>query len=173
MGRAYRRQPALRRGRYMIAMTDPRLWLAALALGASAYFAGGHNEARYWQAREVAATAKAKAILDQAIIAKDQAEATMRSTISDIKNDQQSKITTITASRDAALRELRRRPARRPDAGTGNPAATSECRGASGAELSKEDAGFLVGEAARADVDAERLNACLVGYEEARKVWSK
>ncbi|MGS0741329.1 hypothetical protein ACVBEF_05795 [Glaciimonas sp. GG7] len=154
-------------------MIDPRLWLAGLALGVAAYLVGGHNEARYWQAREVAATTKAKAILEQAIIAKDQAEATMRSTISDIQHDQQSKITTITASRDAALRELRRRPARRPDAATGNAAAAIECRGASGAELSKEDASFLVGEAARADADAERLNACLMGYEVARKVWLK
>ena len=51
-----------------------------------------------------------------------------------------------TATRlDLALRELRNRPDRLP------AAATEACKGATGAGLSRPDAGFLVGEAARAN----------------------
>lgn len=60
-------------------------------------------------------------------------------------------------SRDRARsleRIVRDRPARLPEP------ARAACAGASGAELSQPDAGFLVGEAARADELAIALRAC-------------
>ena len=52
-----------------------------------------------------------------------------------------------------ALGELRNRPSRMPDT-------PQNCKGASGSELSKQDAEFLIREAARADQLRAALNAC-------------
>jgi hypothetical protein len=46
---------------------------------------------------------------------------------------------------------------------------TAACSGATGAELSREDAGFLAREAARADAVVENLNYCIAQYESIRK----
>jgi hypothetical protein len=42
---------------------------------------------------------------------------------------------------------------------------TAACSGATGAELSREDAGFLAREAARADAVVENLNYCIAQYQ--------
>lgn len=63
-----------------------------------------------------------------------------------------------------ALGELRNRPSRTTRANRpGLPSATAperSCPAATGADLSQEDAGFLVGEAARADRVVAQLAAC-------------
>ena len=63
----------------------------------------------------------------------------------------------ITAARDAALASLRNRAPRRVN--VPGPAA-SACDGGTGAGLSGPDAGFLVGESARANGLREALAAC-------------
>jgi hypothetical protein len=80
-------------------------------------------------------------------------------------NDEQHKteLDRIAAARDAALRRLRERPERVP------AAATPACDGASGAQLSRPDAGFLTGEAARADQLRADLDACYGWVEAVRK----
>lgn len=60
----------------------------------------------------------------------------------------------ITDERDAALKRLRDRPTRVVKSPTTN------CTGATGAELSREDAGFLTREAARADRLRNALKIC-------------
>jgi hypothetical protein len=60
----------------------------------------------------------------------------------------------IVSRLDDALEQLRSRPSRLPE-----PARTA-CTGSSGAELSREDAGFLAREAARADKLRAELDAC-------------
>lgn len=55
---------------------------------------------------------------------------------------------------ESQLRELRDRPDRLPAAAAG------ACEGATGAELSRPDAGFLAGEAARAERLIARLDEC-------------
>ena len=47
---------------------------------------------------------------------------------------------------------------------------TAACSGATGAELSREDAEFLAREAARADTVAENLNYCIAQYNKLRNV---
>ena len=80
----------------------------------------------------------------------------------------------IAFERDRALDELRKRP-QRPAvqiAGTAVvPAPTGageSAGGCTGAGLYREDAGFLVGEAARANQLGAYLKACYAGYDRAR-----
>jgi len=61
----------------------------------------------------------------------------------------------------AALDELRNRPERRSSA-AGDPA---DCKGSTGADLSRPDAGFLAREAARADTLRAGLEACYAQYD--------
>jgi hypothetical protein len=63
----------------------------------------------------------------------------------------------INARLRADLAGLRNRPERPADLSTN---ARPACSGATGAELSRSDAGFLVGEAARADEVRAGLSAC-------------
>jgi hypothetical protein len=49
------------------------------------------------------------------------------------------------------------------------PNAPGVAKGATGAELSREDAGFLTREAARADALRAELNYCYQMYDEAKK----
>lgn len=80
-------------------------------------------------------------------------------------NDEQHKaeLGRVAAARDAALRRLRDRPERLP------AASTPACNGATGAQLSRPDAEFLTGEAARADQLRADLDACYGWVEAVRK----
>lgn len=71
-----------------------------------------------------------------------------------INQEHADEVARISAQRDAALERLRKRPARLPEP------ARAACQGATGAELSGEDAGVLVREAARADELRGALRAC-------------
>ena len=66
-------------------------------------------------------------------------------------------IESITSQYELVVGELRQRSSRVPDA--------ANCKGTTGAELSREDAEFLAGEAARADRLRSALNACYQQYE--------
>lgn len=86
-----------------------------------------------------------------------------------LQKDTTNEIAAINASRDAALDELRGRPSRL-DATTSTTIAGT-CTtplGGSGAFLFREDAGFLIGEAARADRVRVSLKACYAQYDNAR-----
>jgi hypothetical protein len=76
-----------------------------------------------------------------------------------IKDDE---IADINAKLFASISELRKRPSR-PNKGTSNG------QGATGASLYAEDAIFLRGEAARADVLRSALEACYNQYDAIRK----
>jgi hypothetical protein len=71
------------------------------------------------------------------------------------------KIASINSRYITALGELRKRPERRA-------ADTPACQGATGAELSGPDAGFLEGEAARAEILRAELGACYDKYDSLR-----
>lgn len=64
-----------------------------------------------------------------------------------------------------AVGRLQSRPDRQPARPGGMPGATPACQGATGAELSRPDAGFLVFEAARADELRAALSSCYAAYE--------
>lgn len=72
------------------------------------------------------------------------------------------KIRELTILHNNALERLRERPSR-------SSVSSSNGQVCTGANLSREDAQFLIGEAVRADEVVITLNACYKSYEEARK----
>ena len=87
-----------------------------------------------------------------------------------LRRDKDAEIRNINARATALANSLRDRNSRAsaadPSAGdTGTGQAGSRC---TGSELSREDAEFLAGEAARADSLRTALNQCLAQYEAAR-----
>lgn len=71
----------------------------------------------------------------------------------------------IAARYAAQLASVQQRADRRPTPGGGTAQAAATCAGSTGAELSRPDAGFLVGEAARADTQRAALAACYKAYD--------
>ena len=130
----------------MLTLLDPRLWLAALALVASSYGLGR------WHQSSADTKAQTALILKATQDARKQ-EQKWHDDINTLEKQHAAEVTSIAAARDAALRGLRNRPARLPDA----TLSARDCSGSTGRQLSREDAEFLVGFAA----DAERLNAAL------------
>jgi len=63
---------------------------------------------------------------------------------------------------------MRQRAERRPAPTSGMPEATATCAGATGAELSRPDATFLIGLAQRADEQRAALAACYGAYDSVR-----
>ena len=131
----------------MFALLDPRVWVVVLILLAGSYGAGRWQQWRAdeqgYQAARLAATEAARAT--------EQAWATH---LVKVRDDRDKEIKRISAARDDAMRKLRDRPERLPET------ARTACEGATGAELSIGDAGFLVGLAARADELRADLLSC-------------
>ena len=128
-----------------------------------------HGEAKIqakWDSERTAIMQAAQQAIQERIAAEEQ----LRRQADEQQKTYQQKITRLTADRDALLRSVRERPSR--DSGgdvPGTAAAGDRCAGCTGAGLSREDAEFLVGEAARADRIAEQLSACVAQYEAARE----
>lgn len=64
---------------------------------------------------------------------------------------------------------MRQRAERRPAPSGGAAEAATTCQGATGAELSRPDAEFLIREATRANVQRAALAACYKAYDEVSK----
>lgn len=82
--------------------------------------------------------------------------------INEITTNQAGKLAEVQRHLDVAIVSLRDRP-KRPTRLPDTP--RIECSGASGRELSREDAEFLVREAARADTLRVGLEACYSAYD--------
>ena len=91
-------------------------------------------------------------------------ELALQAAADNARNTKDGEITIIRSQLDAALVSLRERPLRSANL----PGATSTCPTATGAQLSREDAEFLTGEAARADEMIAELNACRAVYTAVR-----
>jgi hypothetical protein len=76
------------------------------------------------------------------------------------RKDRDARVKDLNTKLQSVTRELQSRQ-KRDSSNTTNAAA---CSGATGAELSKEDAEFLAREAARADTVVENLNYCIALY---------
>ena len=91
-----------------------------------------------------------------------------------IRQEKTHEIRHLSAARDAALRELRNRderPAVGSDAAAAaDPAGAGPAASCTGAQLFRQDAAFLVWEAARADEVRAHLSECRAAYESAREV---
>lgn len=119
----------------------PQLIIATVVFALGWQVNGWRLESAY-QKERATALLQAKAKQDQL---QKQSEQTERA-----KNEQIRAVNNRLAN---ALGELRHRSSRMPDT-------AQNCKGASGSELSKPDAEFLIREAARADQLRAALNAC-------------
>lgn len=98
-------------------------------------------------------------------VAAREKERRLTAAIGAIQQGQVNEIATIRAAHNDELIRVQNRAARKPT-GTGPaPAPVANCQGSTGAELSREDAIFLAGEAARADEHRAALNACYQAYD--------
>ena len=96
-------------------------------------------------------------------------EQVMVSSAEKIRKEKDVQIASLNGRLSTALDGLRQRPPRPPSSPKDTPA-PSVGTGATGAELSREDAGILIREAHRADTLREALNQCYRQYEQVRQV---
>ena len=86
-----------------------------------------------------------------------------------IEQEKSDAINQIRGALDAANGRLQQRADRQPAGTSGVPAPRPACPGATGAELSRQDGLFLVGEAARANQLRAALSACYAAYDEVER----
>jgi hypothetical protein len=101
------------------------------------------------------------------IIAHEQtrkAEETLIIKAEQIERVKNNEINSINSKLRSALIELQQRPSRQS-----TDQATSDCQGASGRDLSRQDAEFLTREAARADRIRQALSSCYSHYDSVQK----
>lgn len=91
---------------------------------------------------------------------------TLQKQLDEEREKKHAEIKAIDSKYKSAVAELRNRPSR-------NVTTTENRKTCTGAELSREDAEFLVGEATRADKIVVELNHCYIAYENARKILGK
>lgn len=96
----------------------------------------------------------------QAVEQARQVEANWQTNVEALQEIHHAEVRRLSAELERARSELRNRPDRMPEA------SRQACAGATGAELSRPDAEFLVGEAARGDQLRADLQACLGWIEE-------
>jgi hypothetical protein len=96
----------------------------------------------------------------KAMEAARQFEANWQTNVEALNEVHHAEVARLSAALERARVELRNRPDRMPEA------SRQACPGATGAELSRPDAEFLVGEAARADQLRADLEACTGWIEE-------
>lgn len=82
-----------------------------------------------------------------------------------IEQEKTNEIATIRAAYSDELGRLQQRANRKPTPAGAVPGPAPACQGSTGAELSREDASFLIGEAARADEQRAALSACYQAYD--------
>jgi hypothetical protein len=128
-------------------LLDPRFWLVALVTLLGAYGGGRWHQYRS-DMKDVAASA-----LSQSEGARLR-ERSMQVTAQRIADENASALRRVAGQRDAAFERLRDRPDRLPEP------ARAACAGTDGRQLSRPDAEFLVGLAARADTLRAALDAC-------------
>ena len=135
-----------------------RLWMAPKVVAAEAKYTRLMS-----QNQEAARATQVKRGDDErAAREKEQAQAKAVAQIEQRKIDE---IATINARHSAAIASLQQRPDRKPASPSGVPVPSATCQGATGAELSRPDAGFLAGEAARGDELRAALGACYQAYD--------
>lgn len=126
----------------MISFLDPRVWVALVLASALGYGGGRFHQ---WRADVKSAAAAQLTKTEQA----RETERELQRFNQGAQNVKDAEYRRIAARLSDALRELRSRPDRLPEA------ARTACEGSSGKELAGPDAGFLSGYSA----DAARLQA--------------
>lgn len=154
----------------MTRVVTAMLVLATLVVASWAIYDDGLKSGRaevqaQWDAQRIA---DAAAVMHANLQARKREQA-LQSTADKIRQEKTREIRHLSAARDAALRELRNRTERRTagddDGQATNPRSAASC---TGAELARQDAEFLVGEATRADKLKALLLECRAAYTAAQ-----
>lgn len=134
-------------GAVMLAILDPRIWLAVSIACAVSYGAGRWQQ---WRADEREAVAELAIRTAQVLV--DERDLAVKHELT--RGAHATELHRLSAAHAAVLDELRERPRRLPA-----PAAAA-CAGTSGAELSRDDAQFLAGFAHERDNLLAAVRAC-------------
>ena len=105
-----------------------------------------------------------------------QAERQMQEEADTLRKEKQDAIQNLTrrhADIVAGLRNRTERPNPSPDGVSSNSRPSQSELGCTGAELHRQDAEFLIGEAARADEIRIELEACYTQYDKIRSLYNK
>lgn len=151
----------------------PKLIFAGLIMALIGLMYGTHKVIVYRAVHKAVAETKAtmnaeynKKLLEASELARER-EQSMVSSAEKIRKDKDAQIASLNSRVSSLLSELRQRP-QRPSP-TESPAAPSTRKGATGAELYREDGVFLAGEAARADKLRAALEQCYRQYDAVRQ----
>ncbi len=158
----------------MLELLKPKLPILGIVLLILGMTYGAHRIIVYRAVGAAVAETKAslsaeytKKLLEASELARER-EQVMVASADKIRKEKDAQIASLNSRLGAALDGLRQRPQRSPSTPQSPPAACS-CAGTTGAELSREDAEFLVREAARADSLRTALEQCYRQYDEVRK----
>jgi hypothetical protein len=149
----------------MIPLNPATLRLVGIGLAVALLFSAGWK-VRGWRAdTEMAGVMQSLAERQNA--AAEEARATERKQQEQVNAELQKQKDSLDGINAGLRRDLSVLLSSRPSRKAGVPGSSgADCTGGTGAELSREDAGFLVGEAARADTLRAALTACY-GYADA------
>lgn len=145
--------------------------VGALVIGGAGGFALEHTI----KSAEIARAAKVTAEVDRQrseIRAADERDArskeqTWAERVGQVEQEKTNAIAQAQAAGVAAINSerMRQRSDRRPAPSGAASQASATCKGTTGAELSRPDAEFLIGEATRADSQRAALSACYQAYD--------
>lgn len=85
--------------------------------------------------------------------------------VGEIEQEKVNEVAKIRGDYERTISGLQQRANRKPTPASGTAAPVANCQGSTGAELSREDAVFLIGEAARANEQRAALSACYQAYD--------
>lgn len=152
----------------------PKLIFAGLVLALLAILFGTHKVIVYKATTRAVAETRAtmsaeynQKLLEASERARER-EHVMVESADKIRKEKDAKIASLNGRLSVAVDSLRQRPQRNSPSSSKDSAAPCSCQGATGAELSREDATVLVREAARADKLRSALEQCYQQYDSVR-----
>lgn len=142
-------------------------WKQALALlvAAACFSLGWKINGDRWEVKHQALIQEYQEATLKAERSARSKEQELQTTIDNERVANETKVRAINTQLNNALNELRNRPTRESVV---HSKGSSDCKGASGRELFREDAGFLIREASRADRLAAALVSCYASYDAVR-----
>lgn len=158
----------------MLSLLKPKLPILGIVVLILGILFGTHKVVLWKEVRKAVAETKeqmsaeySKKLLEASELARER-EQVMVSSADKIRKEKDAKIASLNTRLGTAISSLSERPQRPPSTPQGAPASCIGA-GATGAQLSREDAEFLVREAARADSLRLALGQCYQQYDAIRK----
>jgi Sec-independent protein translocase protein TatA len=158
----------------MLSLLKPKLPILGIVVLILGILFGTHKVILWKEVKKAVAETKeqmsaeyTKKLLEASELARER-EQVMVSSADKIRKEKDAKIASLNTRLGTALSSLSERPQRPPSSSQGAPASCIGA-GATGAQLSREDAEFLVREAARADSLRLALGQCYKQYDAIRK----